>query len=179
VVGVVHTRYNSGKGTWRTEKITDFYSLDELSYVVLFYHSVRLSVDYAHRDMYHRGDFRDGRDARKSINPIEGSLEDRESARAEFMRFASTIYEDLYRIESRILSARSALSIFCRIDIGLIVNTSNGKLNYFVNEVERTATASLWSDRGDGHGGNPIGTVGTTFAASLYRWLRDVCDPYH
>jgi hypothetical protein len=112
----------------------------------------------------------------KLWNPVEGDIKTRHNAREEFQNFAKTVYEALYRIESRSINARSSLSIFCRLDIGLIANQS--EINYFVNEVERTATASLWSNGLVGSAQSKIGIIGTTFAIALHKWLTITANPY-
>ena len=43
--------------------------------------------------------------------------------------------------ESLKLQAKSSLTLFCRLDIG-IIPTSGGTVNYLVNEVEQTPTTS-------------------------------------
>ena len=111
------------------------------------------------------------------VNPREGDINLRQLGEDEFMTFAKRTYQELYSIESRILGAKSAICLFCRLDIRLIVDKSN-KFGYFVNEVERTATASLWSNYSGGNSKSPIGTLGSTFANTLHRWLSDVQDPY-
>lgn len=41
-------------------------------------------------------------------------------ATADFYQFVNEVYKGLYRIESRVNGGKSPLSVFCRIDIGLI-----------------------------------------------------------
>jgi hypothetical protein len=49
-------------------------------------------------------------------------VKERNEAKLHFYEFVNTIYKGLHRIESNVNGAKSALSVFCRIDIGLIMN---------------------------------------------------------
>ena len=94
------------------------------------------------------------------------------------MDFVTKTFKELYKLESRTLCGRSAISIFCRIDIGLI--EQDGRVYYFVNEVERTHTASLWTNppKGVRSSQSRIGLFGSTFAETFYKWLEDVESPF-
>ena len=46
-----------------------------------------------------------------------------EAAKKEFYRFVQSVYNGLYKIESRVNGGKSPLSVFCRFDIGLIENS--------------------------------------------------------
>jgi hypothetical protein len=105
----------------------------------------------------------------KLWNPVEGDYITRENAKKEFHDFVKNVYAALYRIESRSTNGRPSMSIFCRLDIGLIIE--QGKVDYFVNEVERTATASLCSNGLVGLGPSKIGIIGSSFALALHKWL--------
>lgn len=110
-----------------------------------------------------------------AINPGEGDLDSRHAAKQEFEAFVMNVYEQLYKMESRAIGGRSTIGTFCRIDVGLIFNT---EFHYFVNEVERTPTTSLWSNRQIRSGSNPIGILGATFAKSLHKWLTDIDNAF-
>jgi hypothetical protein len=114
----------------------------------------------------------------KSVcNPTEGDWKTRNKAKTEFMAFVMKIYEDLYKLESRSISAKSSISVFCRLDIGLI--QIGHDIQYFVNEVERTQTASLWTNTLKvGVTKSQIGLIGSTFANIFYKWLQDISSPY-
>lgn len=79
-------------------------------------------------------------------------------------------------MESKAIGGRSSISTFCRLDVGLVYDGE--RIHYFVNEVERTPTASLWANRGKSSGSNPIGIFGASFAKSLHRWLTDIDNAY-
>jgi hypothetical protein len=85
------------------------------------------------------------------------------------------VYEKLYQMESQVIGGRSTICTFCRFDIGLVFDT---KFHYFVNEVERTPTTSLWSNRQMGNGSSPVGILGATFAKSLHKWLTDITNAF-
>ena len=114
---------------------------------------------------------------KSACNPTEGDRDIRSHAQGEFMDFVMKTYGELYRLESRQLCGKSSISVFCRFDIGIIQNGHN--IQYFVNEVERTQTVSLWT--------NPlnlgaavrsrIGLFGSTFANTLYKWLQETSNP--
>jgi len=114
----------------------------------------------------------------KSVaNPVEGDLKTRLEAKNEFKQFAMKTYKELYEIESKLLMATSSICVFCRLDIGLI--TKDGQVNYFVNEVERTQTASLWSNSAKaGSKRSKVGLFGSTFSESFYKWLSSIIQPH-
>jgi hypothetical protein len=106
-------------------------------------------------------------------NPTEGDAETRKQAKKEFCDFVMATFNELYRIESRCIGGKSTISVVCRMDIGVVVEPKTKKVGYFVNEVERTATTSLWANGGS----LPIGTFGTTLAKEFYAWLAHVTYP--
>jgi len=111
-------------------------------------------------------------------NPTEGDWKIRNDAKNKFMDFIEKTYEELYKLESKKICGKSSISVFCRFDIGLIQNAQH--INYFVNEVERTPTASLWMNplKGASTFKSRIGLCGSTFANILYKWLQDTSNPY-
>lgn len=80
----------------------------------------------------------------------------------------------LQRAETTIGGFRSSLSIFCKVDVGLYFDEDETP-HYFVNEVERTPTTSLWRreipDR-------ELRTIPHTFAHVLHTYLQDLYQPY-
>lgn len=110
-------------------------------------------------------------------NPTAGSLSIRNQAKAQFLDFVTKTYEGLYKLESKMYCARSSISVFCRFDIGLIEH--NKVVHYFVNEVERTQTTSLWTNppKGISMKRSRIDMLGSTFADVLYHWLEDMENP--
>ena len=63
----------------------------------------------------------------------------------------------------------STLEVFCRMDVGVIFDAA-GRAHYFVNEVERTNTASLWT----GIQKKMNLTTAYDFQAALSKWVREV-----
>lgn len=115
---------------------------------------------------------------RNPNNPKEGDWTIRNQAKKQFYDFVIQTYQKLYDLETRQLCAKSSISIFCRFDIGLI--EKENKVYYFVNEVERTQTASLWTNslKTTGTNKSRIGLFGSTFATVLYKWLQDISNPF-
>jgi hypothetical protein len=107
-------------------------------------------------------------------NPSEGAFNIRYQAKEEFMNFVVKSYDALYKLESKAFGGKSSLCIFCRLDIGLIID--NNQVHYFINEIERTQTASLWSNAPKGLSMDHlhIGLLGSTFADTLHSWLVDI-----
>jgi hypothetical protein len=111
-------------------------------------------------------------------NPDHGTVLTREKGKTQFYDFVQKTYEGLYMVESRALGARSSISIFCRIDISLIVE--GDIVHYFVNEVKRYHTCSLWSNRKTGPNSSKvsIGTFADTFSETFHKSLVDIFNPY-
>ena len=55
-----------------------------------------------------------------------------DQARHEFYQFVETVYKGLHQIELRVSGSPSPLAMFCRIDIGLIHNSSNNQVLNFI-----------------------------------------------
>jgi hypothetical protein len=90
--------------------------------------------------------------------------------RDEFYDFVRETYRGLYHLESRSLAAKTSISLFCQLDIGRIV--VDGKVNYLVNGVGHTQTASLWSNstqKVKSH--THINLLSDTFGFALPIWL--------
>jgi hypothetical protein len=88
-------------------------------------------------------------------------------------------FNELFKVETKQLSARSCLGIFVRFDIALIVNQHDGKVSYFVNEVERTQSTTLWSNRLSAKMGTTgTGILGYTLAEALCKWVSEITDPF-
>ena len=111
-------------------------------------------------------------------NPDRGSRTICNEAEIEFRTFVMQTYEELYMIESRSMLGKPSICLFCRLDIGLLID-DDGNAHYFVNEVERTQTTSLWSNRVHAKSPKaPTGILGDTFAQALYEWLLSMNSPY-
>lgn len=104
-----------------------------------------------------------------------GTMQDRERAKQEFQSFALETWKELVQHDKRQSgNAIPCTALFCRIDIGVMVE--GGNTSYFVNEVERSLTTSLWID------GMPEGLHGIladTFAFKLHDLLCGLHDPTH
>src|SRR5580698_5652460 len=92
-------------------------------------------------------------------NPKDGDIEVRKRGKQEFYDFVQRTFNKLYEIENHRISGESSIGLFCRMDIGIIIN-KDSKVSYAVNEVERTTTCSLWCNDGSMH----LGTFGMTLA---------------
>ena len=80
-----------------------------------------------------------------------------------------TTYASLLRLENRRMGGVSTISTICRLDVGIMFD-EKGSASYFINEVERTQTMSLWSRTP----GVPLKVLCNTFAVALYKWLDDI-----
>lgn len=106
------------------------------------------------------------------INPDEGTQEERMHAKYQFEQFVLNTWKHLVLAEKAEAGGGVSISIFCRLDIGLV--EKDGRLLYFVNEVERSLTASLWiSAMPDGQ----HGIFADTFAVTFHDWLVRMSDP--
>ena len=109
-------------------------------------------------------------------NPVEGDYQYRLKAEIEFKEFVKKTYNELYRIEMMQLGGRSSICVFCRLDIGLLGDDFHSAY-YFVNEVERTPTASLWSNTSRNIKNQSfIRCLGTTFAYVFHKYLMDIMN---
>jgi hypothetical protein len=135
---------------------------------------MRLVSDVFQSDMYRQGRL----DEVNVCNPDEGSRTVRDEAEEEFRTFVTQTYEELYMIESRSMSGKPSICLFCRFDIGVLISNDD-RVHYFVNEVEHTQTTSLWSNRQHARSPKaPAGILGDTFAQALYQWLLSMNSPY-
>jgi hypothetical protein len=92
----------------------------------------------------------------------------------EVVRVVQESYEELYRQETNPAGAKSSLCVMCRFDVGLMFD-SEGHPSYFVNEVERSQTMSLWLKTVED--ASMRGMI-DTFARVLHSHLSDMSDPY-
>lgn len=58
------------------------------------------------------------------------------------MKFVTTTYQELVKREEAISKDTSSLSIFCRLDVGILDDA--GQFCYFVNGVERSFGTTLY-----------------------------------
>jgi hypothetical protein len=110
-------------------------------------------------------------------NPPFGSMETRLRGKQQFHQFVIDTFQELCKIESKQLLAKSSIRVFVRLDIALIVDQGAQRVTYFVNEVERTQTTTLWSNRLKAKSSTaPTGILGYTLAETLYKWLQIMTD---
>ena len=110
-------------------------------------------------------------------NPAFGSMETRLHGKQQFHNFIIDTYDELYKVESKQLQAKSSIGVFVRFDVALIVDQGTQRVTYFVNEVERTQTTTLWSNRLKAKSSAaPTGILGYTLAETLYKWLSIITD---
>jgi len=111
-------------------------------------------------------------------NPDHGNTIKQEKGKTQFYNFVQKTYEGLYHVESKVISGKPLMSVFCCIDTSLIVEGNT--VHYFVNEVKRYHTCSLWSNRKSAQSSSKasIGTPADTFSDTFYKWRQDICNPY-
>lgn len=85
-------------------------------------------------------------------------------------------WRELVLRETRDGGGKSSICVFCRMDVGIKIDPSGEERpQYFINEVERTTTTSIWLYhfvRGT------MRTLGDTFAMVFKQWLKDIQNPY-
>jgi hypothetical protein len=110
-------------------------------------------------------------------NPALGSVDTCDCGKQQFHKFVIDTYDEPCKIESKQLLAKSSITIFARFDVALIEDPGARHVTYFVNEVERTQTTMLWSNRLRANSSTaPTGILGCTLAESLYKWLCTITD---
>ena len=73
-------------------------------------------------------------------NPAFGSVETHRRGEKQFHQFITDMYDELHRMESKQLMARSPIGMFVRFNVALIVDQGSQRIMYFVNEHCRVAT---------------------------------------
>ncbi|KAG6373961.1 hypothetical protein JVT61DRAFT_6126 [Boletus reticuloceps] len=161
VVHTVHTYRLSSAEAWQGRHVTSFWSLDELRWVNS---RERLSAP----------------PGTESITPYAFSEADRGNhaarlkAKEEFESFAVTTWKSLVNVEKGVVVGTPCTAIFCRLDIGVMMR--DAKISYFVNEIERSLTTSLWMSA------MPTGLHGVladTFGEVLHQWISGAREPCH
>ena len=173
-VYVVHTLKNPDRNTWSWDMARTYYTLEELRSVDSIRSSWCTDSTTSHlSDMLKRGTLLTA----EVCNPAFGSMETRRRGEQQFHQFVMDTYDELCKIESKQLLAKSSIGIFVRFDIALIVDRGTSRVTYFVNEVERTQTTTLWSNRLKANSSTaPTGILGYTLAETLYKWLCIITD---
>ncbi|KAF9230259.1 hypothetical protein BU15DRAFT_69346 [Melanogaster broomeanus] len=108
------------------------------------------------------------------MNPEGGDRRVRMQGMGELQQVVDETYRELVRQESNPTGAKSSLAIFCRIDVGLIFD-ADGNPSYFVNEVERTPTMSMWLKTVED---TTLQGMLDTFARILHNHLMELDNPY-
>lgn len=98
----------------------------------------------------------------------EGTIEEKRRADEELHNFARKTLKALVKFETMKYNVTPSIALFCRMDIALTCE-EDGELHYFVNEVERTGTVSLWS--GGSTGRRCAGLVAAEFSTRFPGWL--------
>src|ERR1700720_465187 len=110
-------------------------------------------------------------------NPAFGIMETRRHGKQQFRDFIMDTYDELYKVESKQLQAKSSIGVFVHFNVALIVDQGTQCVTYFVNEVERTQTTTLWSNRLKAKLlAAPTGILGYTLVETLYKWLSIITD---
>jgi hypothetical protein len=100
---------------------------------------------------------------------LDGTDFEIQEAINELHAFATDTLNALINLEKLQTGAGTTLSQFCRVDISMM-QTENGDLDYFVNEVERGPDVCLWA--GEENGGL-LRKVAEKFLPSLHTWIAD------
>ncbi|KAF8425023.1 hypothetical protein L210DRAFT_865476 [Boletus edulis BED1] len=108
------------------------------------------------------------------VNPDDGHHHDRVKGSEELQAFVDKTFRHLHRAETSVGGFRSSLSVFCRMDVGILFD-EGGVPHYFVNEVERTLTASLFLRR---IVDREMRTIAHSFAHVLHTYVADLDNPY-
>lgn len=95
------------------------------------------------------------------FNPVR-SFGDTKRAKEELKCFVRTFLKHLEKLEGK----NSSLRVFCRVDVGIFIKAPN-TVSYFVNDVERGITTSLWAADGPW----AAGVVGMSIVEPLKRWI--------
>ena len=78
----------------------------------------------------------------------------------------------LSKMERRSTGTSSSIDLFCRIDMG-VIQMDDGRLNYFVNEVESGPNVCLWAG---GRWPQMIGDVAAKLGLVLQSWIKSEID---
>jgi len=110
-------------------------------------------------------------------NPAFGSMATCLHGKQQFHDFIMDTYDELYKVESKQLQAKSSIGVFVRFDVALKVDQGTQRITYFVNEVERTQTTTLWSNRLKAKlSAAPTSILGYMLVETLYKWLSIITD---
>ena len=142
VINVVHTIKEDNCDLWHGERVWQFLSLAEIRYVPNAYHGWHSLERLPCRQLWHNR-HNAPVTAEMLVNPQTGDRRSRSDGWEELRLFIDTTYRGLVTQESNPLGLRSSLTVFCRMDIGLMFD-GEGNPSYFVTDIERSATMSMW-----------------------------------
>ncbi|KAF8556441.1 hypothetical protein OG21DRAFT_1506544 [Imleria badia] len=163
ILSVVHTyKAKQEKDViWMGAPVDTFLSLDEVYQLMQGAHRPTTAAEWR----------------RSIVNPQSGTNVVRQFAKREFHQFVIDLWKELVLRETRSSGSKPPIAIFCRMDIGIKIGPGNHERpEYFVNEVERTLTTSLWPISHMFR--TSMGTMADTFAMILRQWLRGVRNAY-
>ncbi|KAG2048920.1 hypothetical protein BDR06DRAFT_1012566 [Suillus hirtellus] len=102
------------------------------------------------------------------MDPVGGTVAERHLADEELESFVVATLSSLIAIEEGILQGTSSLRLMARVDLG-VLRGSDGRLGYFVNEVERGIMITLFSQ------GNPRWALrlADEFSSIFSQWIDD------
>lgn len=96
------------------------------------------------------------------VCPSNQNWTDINQAKEELAQFVKKFLKHLMKQDGQ----NSSLRVFCRVDVSIFIKSPN-VVSYFVNEVERGITTSLWV----GEGLHTAGIVGMGIVRPLKEWL--------
>ncbi|KAG6380436.1 hypothetical protein JVT61DRAFT_8574 [Boletus reticuloceps] len=108
------------------------------------------------------------------VNPDSGDRLDRTEGWEDFRDFVDKTYKGLVTQESNPTGGKCSLTVFFRMDIGIIFD-AEGNPSYFVNEIERTQTMSMWLKTVEDTTNR---TMLDTFARILHTHMTELDDIY-
>lgn len=108
------------------------------------------------------------------VNPQGGSSTVRKAGKEEFDDFVVRTWSQLVRQETRSMGGKPSIASFCRMDIAIRMSEANEPPQYFVNEVERTLTTSLWLKVHR----KSMEKMADSFSMLFRKWLSDAINPY-
>ncbi|KAI6137953.1 hypothetical protein BKA82DRAFT_4368126 [Pisolithus tinctorius] len=177
IMSVTHT-HRLNNGGWSGIPVTSFLSLEEAGKI--WYDALLSCLLYLELDLANRKDesLSIAERRKRIVNPQRGDIETRQRAMDEFNNFVLKAWGELVARETRVGGARPSMSLFCRMDIGIMAPDGMSpklRLGYFVNEVERTPTTSFWLFWNINNTG---GIMADTFTKLFEKWVRSITNVY-
>jgi hypothetical protein len=128
-----------------------------------------MSISIYHRNLLQSNkDF----DGKRLADRREASIMRTNLAKAELVEFVQKTLRSVIQQEQRQFQATPSLVQFCRVDLG-IMESKQGRLDYFVNEIERGINVSLWTGKMTPE---RAGEVVNRFGKSLHSWITQAKD---